>query len=115
MFVMWLLGENYLGTSTLGNDVAAMVALFFLLTEAGRTLSIDGYLVKKIPAIRPLLGYGSHLPGNESIAVAKFVMILSYWLVCPVLFMACGACLYLPLYSLITCSPCCKMFWATFR
>ena len=82
MFVMWLLGENYLGTSTLGNDVAAMVALFFLLTEAGRTLSIDGYLVKKIPAIRPLLGYGSHLPGNESIAVAKFVMIFSYWLVC---------------------------------
>ncbi len=82
MFVMWLVGEDIQGTITLGNDIAAMVALFFLLTEAGRTLSIDGYLVKKFPFIRPLLGYGSQIPGNESIAVAKFVMLFSFWLVC---------------------------------
>jgi predicted DCC family thiol-disulfide oxidoreductase YuxK len=82
MLVMWILGEDYLGTITLGNDVGAMVALFLLLTEAGRTFSIDAYVVKKIPFLRPVFGYGSHLPGNESIAVAKFVMLFSYWLVC---------------------------------
>ena len=82
LLVMWLLGEVYLGTTTLGNDIAAMVALFFLITEAGRTLSIDGYVVKKYPQIRPFFGYGAQLPGNESITVAKFVLILSYGLVC---------------------------------
>lgn len=82
MLFMWFVGESYQETLTLGNDIAAMVALFFLLTEAGRTLSIDGYLVKKFPLIRPVFGYGSQLPGNESIAVAKFVMLFSFWLVC---------------------------------
>lgn len=82
IFVMWQLGEHALGTSTLGNDVAAMVAVFFILCESGRYLSIDAYIIKKIPAVRPIFGYGASLPDVHTISIAKFILLTSYWLVC---------------------------------
>jgi hypothetical protein len=49
IFVMWLVGEAVLGTSTLGNDIAAMVAVFFILAESGRSLSVDSLLIRRFP------------------------------------------------------------------
>ncbi|MFM2308598.1 MAG: hypothetical protein RLY87_718 [Chloroflexota bacterium] len=87
VFIMWTLGEAALATSTLGNDIGAMVAVFFLLCESGRFLSVDAYLIKKFPVLRPVLGYGEGLPDVHTITIAKFVLVTSYWLVCVYSFM----------------------------
>lgn len=80
--VMWHIGERTLGTSTLGNDVGAMVAVFFLLTESGRQLSLDSLIIRRVPWLRPVLCYSRAIPGQTTITVAKFLMITAYWLVC---------------------------------
>lgn len=87
LFVMFPIGQYYLRTYTLGNDVAAMVATFFLLTQSGRFLSVDSVIgglsiIKKHPALRGVLGYGADLPNSTTNTVAKFLLIFSYWLVC---------------------------------
>lgn len=82
MFVMWLVGEAVLGTSTLGNDIGAMLAVFFILTESGRNLSVDSLLIRRFPILRPVLGYGAQIPGNTPITIAKFLLVTSYWLMC---------------------------------
>jgi predicted DCC family thiol-disulfide oxidoreductase YuxK len=82
IFVMFPIGAVALDTSTLGNDVAAMVAIFLLLTHSGRFLSVDSVIIKKRPALRGILGYGADLPNITTNTVAKFLLILSYCLVC---------------------------------
>jgi predicted DCC family thiol-disulfide oxidoreductase YuxK len=82
LFVMFPIGAFYLGTNTLGNDVAAMVATFLLLTQSGRFLSVDSVIIKKYPRLRGILGYGADLPNITTNTVAKFLLIFSYWLVC---------------------------------
>ena len=82
LFVMFPIGQYFLRTYTLGNDVAAMVATFLLLTHSGRFLSVDSVIIKKYPALRGVLGYGADLPNITTNTIAKFLLIFSYWLVC---------------------------------
>ena len=82
MFWMWIVGEQILRTSTLANDVGAMVAVFFILTESGRTLSVDSWLIRRFPVLRPLLWYGKNIPGDTPVTIAKFLLAFSYWLMC---------------------------------
>jgi predicted DCC family thiol-disulfide oxidoreductase YuxK len=82
IFVMFSIGESALGTSTLGNDVAAMVAMFLLLTQSGRFLSVDSVIIQKYPALRGVLGYGAELPNITTTTIAKLLLYASYWFVC---------------------------------
>ena len=82
LFVMFPIGQYYLRTYTLGNDVAAMVATFLLLTHSGRFLSVDSVIIKKQPALRGVLGYGADFPNITTNTIAKFLLIFSYWTVC---------------------------------
>lgn len=82
VFSMWIIGEKALTSSTLGNDVGSMVAIFFILTESGRNLSVDSWLIRRFPGLRLILGYGKHIPGDNPITIAKFLMAASYWFVC---------------------------------
>lgn len=82
LFVMFPIGVVWLKTYTLGSDVAAMVAMFLLLTQSGRFLSVDSVIIKKYPVLRGVLGYGAELPNITTTTIAKFLLYASYWFVC---------------------------------
>lgn len=82
IFVMFPFGAVALETSTLGNDVAAMVAIFLLLTHSGRFLSIDRVIIQKYPVLRGMLGYGAELPNITTTTIAKFSLLAPYWFIC---------------------------------
>ncbi|MBG6199796.1 putative DCC family thiol-disulfide oxidoreductase YuxK [Labrenzia sp. EL_13] len=80
MLFQWHVGEVVMSTSTLGNDVAAFVALLFVLTNSGKKISVDEFLVKKYHRLAKALLY---FPvGDREIAAAKVLSLLGYWLVC---------------------------------
>lgn len=82
IFVMWQIGESVLGSSTLGNDIAAMLALLLMLTESGKYLSIDAWVLKRWNLNPAYLIYSRTDPDKITIALAKFAALFSYWLVC---------------------------------
>jgi predicted DCC family thiol-disulfide oxidoreductase YuxK len=82
VLLMWQIGEQITGTSTLGNDVAAMVAICLFLVNSGKYLSLDSALIKIKPHIRAWLGYFRGDPSSEQIFWAKIIALTSYWAVC---------------------------------
>ncbi len=82
MVVQWQHGDVVLGTVTLGDNIAAILALLLLVVNCGRSLSVDGWIMKRFPRLRaPLLYYGG-APTSASITAAKWLGLLCYWLVC---------------------------------
>lgn len=79
---MWQYGDLIVAKSTLGNDVAAILALMLLTLNSGRILSIDSLLLGRIPSIRRLLLYPDGLPSKEAILYSKFSAITCFWAVC---------------------------------
>ncbi|GJO97055.1 hypothetical protein NJB18001_07330 [Mycobacterium marinum] len=80
--IQWHHGELVLGTSTLGNDVAAILAVLLLLVNSGRTFSVDGWIIKRFPRLRAALLYYASRPTPASITTAKWLALFSFWLVC---------------------------------
>ena len=83
--VQWQLGDYALGTGTLGNDVAAILALLLMLANAGAHLSLDGWLMRRGPVRRLIFGafyYRDGMPPDEVLQLAKLFALFSYWLVC---------------------------------
>lgn len=81
----WQLFEYWMASRTLGNDIASMLALLLLLTNAGAHFSVDGWLRKKAGAIGAAVRYTYFEDGiapNNVVQIAKFVTLGSYWLVC---------------------------------
>lgn len=81
MFFLWQTGESILKTSTLGNDIAASLSLLLLLTSAGKFLSVDSLLTKGKLLCNALL-YDEGIPSKRSIALAKFISLFTYFMVC---------------------------------
>jgi predicted DCC family thiol-disulfide oxidoreductase YuxK len=81
-FLVWQYGEIILNTSTLGNDVAAMLSLLLFLTSAGKFISIDSLIIKKIKWFSPMLLYFKDSTRSEHIALAKFTVLAAYWAIC---------------------------------
>jgi predicted DCC family thiol-disulfide oxidoreductase YuxK len=82
MLVMWHIGELILGTSTLGNDIAAMLGLLLLLTSSGRYISIDSWILRQRKGWHRFLCYSAKPTDPLTIAIAKFTTLFCYWLVC---------------------------------
>ncbi|SPO67406.1 DUF393 domain-containing protein [Pseudomonas sp. JV241A] len=82
IYVMWQIGEYILITSTLGNDIAAILSALLLLTSAGKYLSLDALIIKRWHLSPALLLYTRTPPDKITIALAKFSALFSYWLVC---------------------------------
>lgn len=82
IFIMWHIGESVLGSSTLANDVAAPLSLLLMLTGAGKYLSLDALMIRRWKQSHVFLFYTNTPPDNITIALAKFVALFSYWLVC---------------------------------
>lgn len=77
MFFSWLYVELIVGTSTLGNDIAAQLALFLFLVQAGKEISVDGLLIRTFPKIRGALLYGPTVLEGD-VVIARFVGIFSF-------------------------------------
>lgn len=82
MLGMWHIGDHIIEKSTLGNDVAAMLSLLLLLTNAGKYISLDAVIIKNAPKSRRLLIYYNGVPTLNQIALAKFSALTSYWALC---------------------------------
>ncbi|MDR7152555.1 putative DCC family thiol-disulfide oxidoreductase YuxK [Hydrogenophaga palleronii] len=79
---MWQYGDLVVGKATLGNDVAAILGLLLLMVNAGRFLSLDALLIKRVPALHSVLLYYRGLPSREGIFYAKLAALTCYWAVC---------------------------------
>jgi len=79
---MWQVGEKITQTVTLGNDVAAMLAVFFLFSQAGKNLSLDSLILKFKPQLTSYFFYKRNTPSSSALAIYKTIALLSYWLIC---------------------------------
>lgn len=79
---MWQYGDVVVAKSTLGNDIGAMLATLLLLVNAGKYLSLDALLIKRVPGIRRALLYYGGAPSREGIFFAKLGGLAGYWAVC---------------------------------
>lgn len=81
----WQLFERWMKTSTLGNDIAAMLAILLLLASAGAHYSLDARLRRRndLPGrvIRATY-FADGITPNNVLQLAKFITLGSYWLVC---------------------------------
>jgi predicted DCC family thiol-disulfide oxidoreductase YuxK len=82
VFVMWQAGELVLGTSTLGNDVAAMLSTLFFLTGAGKYLSLDSLIMKRCSFAKRILLYIEGTSSARNIALSKFSVLVGFWALC---------------------------------
>lgn len=82
ILVQWQYGDVHRGTGTLGNDVGAMLVVLLGLTQSGRHLSIDAWLIRRFTKLRAWLLYSPQPSSAETITIAKWLALFSYWLVC---------------------------------
>jgi predicted DCC family thiol-disulfide oxidoreductase YuxK len=82
VFLMWRYGERVVGTSTLGNDVGAFVAILFFTVNAGKFISVDAFVSRSCSVARQGLLYFPTIPDKRAIALAKFTALTSYWAIC---------------------------------
>lgn len=82
VFAMWHIGDYVVGKATLGNDIAAILAVLLFLTNAGKHLSLDAQLLKNNTWAHWLLLYSRHPVDQSAIFFAKFTALACYWAVC---------------------------------
>ena len=79
---MWHLGDSIIKKATLGNDIAAMLALFLMLVNSGRFLSIDFLLLNSYPKFHKFLLYSKGFLSYQEVFLSKFIVLTAYWAVC---------------------------------
>ncbi len=80
-----ILIDNVLGSSTLGTMVLAIVLALFALGPAGRSLSVDAYLLRKGGFAGRLVGVQNHFFGSASadrLLIGKLGALLAYYCLC---------------------------------
>ncbi len=84
IFFQWLIGDVYLYSQTLANDIAAILSVLLVFTNSGKRLSLDGLLLKKIQYkyLNYIFLYFKTTPTETTITIAKFIALFSYWCVC---------------------------------
>lgn len=81
----WQIFERSLGISTLGNDIAAMLAILLIFANAGAHFSVDAWLRKRTGLFSKIIRttyYAEGVPPSNVLQIAKFMTISTYWLVC---------------------------------
>lgn len=81
----WQIFERSLGISTLGNDIAAMLAIILIFANSGAHFSVDAWLRKRtglLPKIIRTTYYPNGVPPSDVLQISKFIGISTYWLVC---------------------------------
>ncbi len=80
--IAWQIGEKITLSGTLGNDVAAMLALLLIFVQAGRHLSIDSSIIGYFQKSRLRLLYRQDIPNHSALAFYRFIVLFMYSLVC---------------------------------
>lgn len=80
IFFSFQIGEFYLGTVTLGHDIGAMVAIILFLTNSGKKLSFDNFLIKKFN--QKIFLYFDYFESPKNISMIKFSSIIAYSSLC---------------------------------
>lgn len=80
-------GEKFLRSSTLGNDVAALLSIMLMFCASYKTYSIDNLIEQKVCKKWACFTFNSffNLSTNAidvQVSRAKFVAVLSYWCLC---------------------------------
>lgn len=86
----WHISEYMLGTSTLGNDIAAMLSVLLIFANAGAHYSVDSRLRKGVGLFSRLIQktyYTNGIPADNTLQIAKILTLGAYWLVCVYSFM----------------------------
>lgn len=78
LLISWRYTEAILGASSLGNDVAAMLAFILFLTQGGRFGSVDSILMQKVPQSRIFLLYGPQTASEFDVALIRFTSLVFY-------------------------------------
>jgi predicted DCC family thiol-disulfide oxidoreductase YuxK len=82
VFFMWQMGETILSASTLGNDIAAMLAVMLFLCNSGKYLSVDAKILANYPKLAGLLLYTQGNVTPNTVALIKLAALSAYWAVC---------------------------------
>ena len=80
----WQIFESITSTGTLGNDIAAILAMLLLFTNSGSRFSIDQKILDshhRIPISNFLFYYGDG-PSTYTIQLSKLIALFSYWAIC---------------------------------
>lgn len=83
--VQWQLGDIFMDMATLGNDIAASLAVLLIFANAGAHYSLDGILRKRrgiLGRITALAYYQDGIPSDNTLQLAKFLTLLAYACVC---------------------------------
>ncbi|MBY5869069.1 thiol-disulfide oxidoreductase DCC family protein [Rhizobium leguminosarum] len=81
----WQAGDWLLGTSTLGNDIAAFLAILLVFANAGAHLSIDGLLRRRQNLVGRLIAatyYQYGITPTATLQITKLATLFGYWCVC---------------------------------
>lgn len=81
----WQVGDAFLRTSTLGNDIAAMLSFLLLFTNAGAHYSLDRLLMKRQGWGGRLVSasyFRNGLASRNCIQITKLLALFAYWCVC---------------------------------
>ncbi|WP_159947169.1 DCC1-like thiol-disulfide oxidoreductase family protein [Rhizobium sp. 18065] len=85
MLFQWHIGDAFLASTTLGNDVAAAFSLLLIFANAGAHLSFDSQLRRsrlRLGSIISATYYRDGLPSTATLQIAKLVSLSAYWCVC---------------------------------
>ena len=81
----WQFGDIIIGTSTLGNDIAAMLAILLMFANAGAHYSLDALLMRRrgfLGSVARAFYFDHGMPSTSVVQNAKLIAIASYWFVC---------------------------------
>jgi len=85
ILLQWHIGDALLGTSTLGNDIAALLSILLLFANGGAHLSLDAILRRRHSFAGRLIAasyYRYGLAPNATLQIAKLMVLFGYWCVC---------------------------------
>ncbi len=85
ILLQWHIGDALLGTSTLGNDIAAFLSMLLIFANAGAHLSVDGILRRRHSLAGRAIAatyYRYGLAPDATVQIAKLLALFGYWCVC---------------------------------
>jgi predicted DCC family thiol-disulfide oxidoreductase YuxK len=85
LIVYWHVSELLVGTVSLGDYLTTILAIFLMFANAGAHLSVDGVLRKSDTFVGIFIRgtyYRWGVPPWETLQVAKFIALFSYWCIC---------------------------------
>ena len=85
VFFQWSVGDLFLGTATLGNNIGTTLAVLLMLSNAGASFSLDAYILRTKSLLQKMVSffyYRDGLPSADTLQIIKFMTLFAYWCTC---------------------------------